>query len=129
MKKQMKNKKEEKQTKSKDKNYNYCIPSPMAKLMSMIDDRTQMEASLLSMFMLLMGMMLFTVYIAVYSGWGWWMRGMTIFNGICGMLFMFSYLITTFQQYQSLRETQDFIGTFGTEEPFPKSESNNCKEV
>ena len=116
----MENKKEEKQTKSKDKNYNYCIPSPMAKFMSMVDDRTQMEASLMSMFLLLIGIILFTTYIAFFSGWGWWMRGMTIFNGICGMLFMFSYLITTFQQYQQLRETQDIVGSFGTDEPFPQ---------
>ena len=119
--------KKPKDKKPKKDSYNYCIPSPLSKFMSLVDDRTQMEASLLSMFLLLIGMMLFTFYIGVYSGWGWWMRGMTIFNGLCGMLFMFSHLVTTFQQYQSLRETQEIVGTFGTEEPFPQTKTKQIK--
>jgi len=117
--------KEEKQKgKQKDKkSYNYCIPSPMAKFMSMIDDRTQMEASMLSMFLLMIGLLLFTTYTILYIDWNWWMKGMTIFNSLCGVLFMFSYLVTTFQQYQSLRETQEIVGNFGTTDPFPQTPS------
>lgn len=107
-----------KQRKDKEP-YSYCIPSPMAKFMKKVDDRTQMEASLLSMFMLLIGLMVFTIYTALFSDWGIWMKTMTIFNGLCGFIFLFSYLVTTFQQYQSLRETQEIVGNFGTEEPFP----------
>ena len=114
-----------KKQKNKEKgSYNYCIPSPMARFMSMIDDRTQMEASLLSMFLLMIGLILFTTYIVIYSQWNWWMKGMTIFNSLCGILFMFSYLVTNFQQYQQLRETQEIIGSFGTEEPFPQEKTN-----
>ena len=106
--------------KQKKDNYSYCIPSPMAKFMKKIDPRTQAEASLLSMFFLLIGMMAFTIYVAFFSDFGIWMKIMTVFNGVCGFIFLFSYLVTTFQQYQSLRETQDIVGSFGTEEPFPK---------
>ena len=45
------------------KEHNYCIPSPLASLMKRIDDRTQMEASLLSMFFLLIGLILFAIYV------------------------------------------------------------------
>ena len=102
--------------------YSYCLPSPLAKLMNNIDDRTQMEASLMSMFLLLMGLILFTSYVLLFSGWNWWMRTMTSFNGICGFVFLFSYLVTTFQQYQALRETQEIVGQFGTDDPFPTQE-------
>jgi len=54
---------------------------------------------------------------------------MTIFNGICGMLFMFSYLITTFQQYQSLRETQEIVGNFGTDDPFPTMTMSKKEDI
>lgn len=110
----------------KDKDpYTYCIPSPMAKFMKKIDERTQMEASLLSMFLLLIGLITFTTYTALFSDWGTWAKTMTIFNGLCGFVFLFSYLVTTFQQYQALRETQDIVGQFGTETPFPKDEIYN----
>lgn len=106
-------------TKEQDKTYNYCIPNPMASFMSKIDDRTQMEASLMSMLLLLVGMIAFGVYLVAFTDFSWWFKGMTIFNSLCGFIFLFSYLVTTFQQYQSLMESQEIIGQFGTEEPFP----------
>ena len=109
-----------KKQKPKKEKYKYCFPDPMAKFMNKVDDRTQMEASLMSMFLLLIGLILFTLYIIFFSDWNWWMRGMTIFNSLCGFVFLFSYLVTTFQQYQALRETQDIVGNFGTEVPFPE---------
>ena len=111
--------------------YSYCLPSPLAKFMSKIDDRTQMEASLMSMFLLLIGLITFATYMVVFTDLGWWFKVMTAFNTLCGFIFLFSYLVTTFQQYQALRETQEFIGTFGTEEPFPQQINNksNLKEV
>ena len=112
-----------KEKKDKEK-YSYCFPDPMAKFMKKVDDKTQMEASLMSMFLLLMGLIVFTIYMAAFTDFSWWFKGMTIFNGLCGFIFLFSYLITTFQQYQSLRETQEIIGQFGTEEPFPKRSSH-----
>ena len=114
--------------KPKDKkSYNYCIPSPMAKFMSMIDDRTQMEASMLSMLFLLIGMMLMGVYTIAFTTFSWWFKGMTTFNVLCGFIFLFSYLITTFQQYQSLRETQEIVGNFGTKDPFPQTTTSQIK--
>jgi len=115
--------------------YNYCIPSPLATLMSKVDDRTQMEASLLSMFFLLIGLILFGIYFIAFTNFSWWAKGMTGFNTICGFIFLFSYLITTFQQYQALMETQAIVGQFGSEEPFPtaseieKNINSNLKEM
>lgn len=110
---------------SEDKKpYKYCFPDPLAKFMSMVDDRTQMEASMLSVSLLMLGLIIFTVYLVGFTNWGWFSKGMTLFNSLCGLILMFSSLITTFQQYQQLRETQDIVGNFGTEEPFPKQEEN-----
>ena len=106
----------------KDKEtYNYCIPSPMASLMNRIDDRTQMEASLLSMFFLLIGLLFFGVYFVGFSNFSVMAKITTGFNTVCGFIFLFSYLVTTFSQYQALRETQAIVGQFGTEEPFPET--------
>ena len=110
-------------TNKEKKSYNYCIPSPMASFMKRIDDRTQMEASLLSMFFLLIGLLAFGIYFVGFSGFSWIAKIMTGFNTVCGFIFLFSYLVTTFQQYQALMETQAIVGQFGTEEPFPTGSS------
>ena len=115
--------------------HNYCIPSPLASLMNKIDDRTQMEASLLSMSFLLIGLLFFGVYAVVFSNFNLWAKIMTGFNTLCGFIFLFSYLVTTFNQYQALMETQEIIGNFGTEEPFPtgseieKNINSNLEQV
>lgn len=105
--------------KQKKKEHNYCIPSPLASFMRKVDDRTQMEASLLSMFFLLIGLLFFGVYFVGFSNFSWIAKTTTGFNTVCGFIFLFSYLVTTFQQYQALMETQEIVGQFGTEEPFP----------
>ena len=100
--------------------------------MKRIDDRTQMEASLLSMFFLLIGLILFAIYFVVFTNFSWWAKGMTLFNTVCGFIFLFSYLVTTFQQYQALMETQEIIGQFGTDEPFPETiptQKSNLEKV
>ena len=118
-----------KERKQKEK-YKYCFPDPMAKFMKNVDDRTQMEASLMSMFLLLIGLIMFTVYMIAFTEFSWWFKGLTMFNSLCGFIFLFSYLVTTFQQYQALRETQEIIGQFGTEEPFPQqTNQSNLKEL
>jgi len=109
--------------------YNYCIPSPLASLMNRIDDRTQMEASLLSMFFLLIGLLAFGIYFVGFSNFSWIAKTMTGFNTLCGFIFLFSYLVTTFQQYQSLMETQAIVGQFGTEEPFPENQPKNLPQT
>jgi len=109
--------------------YKYCFPNKMASFMKKVDDRTQMEASLMSMFLLLIGLIMFTIYLTAFTTYSWWFKGFTIFNSLCGFVFLFSYLITTFQQYQALRETQEIIGNFGTEDPFPTKQQTNLKEV
>ena len=117
-------------TKKKDKKtYNYCIPSPLATLMSKVDDRTQMEASLLSMFFLLIGLLFFGVYFVGFTNFSWIAKITTGFNTICGFIFLFSYLVTTFQQYQALMETQAIVGQFGTEDPFPTTQEVPLEEV
>jgi len=107
---------------SEKEKHKYCFPSPMARFMKKVDDRTQMEASLMSMFLLLIGLIMFTIYMVAFTDFSWWFKGLSIFNSLCGFIFLFSYLVTTFQQYQALMETQEIIGQFGTEDPFPQSQ-------
>ena len=106
-----------KKQKTKEK-HTYCFPNIMAKAMKKIDDRTQMEASLLSMAFLLVGLLLVCVYITIWGDFSWWFKGMTIFNSLCGFIFLSSYLVTVYQQYVRYMETAEIIGAVGTDEPF-----------
>ena len=116
-------------TEEDKKEHNYCIPSPMASLMKRIDDRTQMEASLLSMSFLLIGLLIFAVYFVGFTNANLIAKVMTGFNTLCGFIFLFSYLVTTFNQYQALMETQEIIGSFGTEEPFPQQDKSPLEKM
>lgn len=106
-----------KQKKDKEK-HTYCFPNIMAKAMKKIDDRTQMEASLLSMSLLLIGLIMVCVYIVAWGDFSWWFKGMTIFNTLCGFIFLSSYLVTVYQQYVSYMTSMEIIGAVGTYEPF-----------
>ncbi len=103
--------------KDKEK-HSYCFPDIMAKVMKKVDDRTQMEASLLSMSFLLVGMITLSVYLVVWGDFSWWFKGMTIFNTLCGFIFLSSYLVTVYQQYVNYMESMEIIGAIGTDEPF-----------
>lgn len=106
-------------TKKKDKEkYSYCFPNILAKAMKKVDDRTQMEASLLSMSFLLAGIVFICVYVVGFGEFGWWFKGMTIFNTLCAFVFLSSYLVTTYQQYVSYMLSMEIIGEVGTDEPF-----------
>lgn len=89
--------------------YSYALPDVMAKIMKKVDMRTQYESSILSMFFILIGLLAFTVYIVFISDFEIWFKILTAFNSIFGIMFMLSYLITTYQQYVNHMETTETI--------------------
>jgi len=66
-----------------------------------ISQRTQYEASLMSMIFILLGLIFMTIYIPFASGLSVVMKVAIVINGIAGFVFISSYLVTTFQQYQN----------------------------
>ena len=104
-----KEKKKVKKRKKKLSESNYCIPSPLARMMEKVDMRTQYEASLLSMAFILVGLMLSTVYMTFFvTGLQTWYKVTLIINMLAGFVFLSSFLVTTFQQYKSYLKAREF---------------------
>ena len=85
-------------SKPKEK-YRYIFPAKLAAAMKKIDTRAQLEASLLSMSLLICGMFLYTLYMIIYVPYGIWMKIMLGFNMFCGIVLLGSYLVTSYQQW------------------------------
>jgi hypothetical protein len=120
----------------------YALPDVMAKVMKKVDMRTQYESSILSMFFIMVGMTAFTVYLVFLTDFSIWFKVLTAFNSFFGIIFMLSYLVTTYQQYVNYMDTQKTIqmmmgpGGEGTPElmpiapaalPPPQLDSNQLK--
>lgn len=86
--------------KKKEEN-SYLFPNFMAKIMKGVEMKTQLEASMLSMSLLLLGMILMSVYSILYLDQGLAFKILLVFNLLAGFIFMSSFLVTTFQQYNS----------------------------
>lgn len=81
---------------------NYCFPKPLANTMMQITPRTQMEASILSMVFILIGLIIMGVYMTFFfPGFPLFMRIMTGINTLAGFFFLSSYLVTEFQKYKT----------------------------
>ncbi len=87
-----------KEKKDKEK-LRFFFPSKIAERMKKIDTRTQLEASMSSMALIMVGMLLLAVHQLIYSEQGWVFISLMVFNMLCGFLFLGSYLVTTYQQW------------------------------
>lgn len=83
----------------------YIFPDFLAKAMAKVDLRTQYEASMMSITLIMVGMVLSVIYAIIYFDFALWFKIVLIVNGLCGIVFMSSSLITTFQQYQNYIDT------------------------
>jgi hypothetical protein len=90
------------------KKANYVFPNILASAMSKVDMRTQLEASMLSMVFILAGMMVTIFYMAVYIAFPLWYKIVIIINLLAGLVFISSFIVTTFQQYQSYLDAVGF---------------------
>jgi hypothetical protein len=89
--------------------YSYAFPDPMAKFMKLVDQRTQYESALLSMFFMMIGMIIFTIYLVAFTTFSWWFKGLMAFNSFWGVVLMLSFLITNYQQYTNYMMIQEEI--------------------
>jgi len=82
----------------------FVFPNIMAKMMKKVDMRTQMESSMMSMFLIMVGMCLTTIYLIFWGDVQGVYKGLILFNLVCAFIFLSSFLVTTYQQYVSYME-------------------------
>jgi cellulose synthase/poly-beta-1,6-N-acetylglucosamine synthase-like glycosyltransferase len=87
-------------SKPKKESGNYVFPKKVGSAMSKISPRTQYEASMMAMTFIMFGLLITTIYIW-FTDVSLFLKIFTTFNSICGFVFLSSFLVTTFQQYQS----------------------------
>jgi len=104
--------KKKKERKERLKN-RYVFGDKLSKMMSNVTMRAQLEMSMLSQFLLIIGLTLMVILNLIAGGMNLWTKIIVTFNLICGWFLIFSYLITTFQQYQSY---MDALGIDSDEE-------------
>ena len=96
-----------------DKEKRYIFPNFMAEMMSKVDTRVQFEASLMSMLFILIGMLVMAVYMIFFTEFTLFMKIMVGVNSVAGFIFLWSYLVTTYQQYTSYLEAAGVMEEVG----------------
>ena len=87
---------------------NYIFGDVLGNAMSKVPMQVQIEASMMSMTLMMFGMILTVIYFTAYTDFKLWFKIVLIVNGLCGILFMTSYLVTSFQQYKGYMEAKEF---------------------
>jgi hypothetical protein len=102
-----------------EKDDDFIFPSKVANTMKNISIVTQYESSILSLFCLIVGMLLFIIYVCFIAPYHWIMKAFITFNSVFGILLMASMLVTNYQQFISHKESTRMLGDlanqFGTE--------------
>ncbi len=79
----------------------FIFPNVMAKMMKKIDMRTQLESSMISMFLIMCSIMLMVFYLIFFGEVSIAYKIILLLNLGCGLLFISSNLITSYHQYIS----------------------------
>jgi len=90
------------------KRYNYFVPDVLGKVMQKVTIQVQLEANLLSMTFMSIGLIVSMFYMFFYFNIALWYKIFLIFNALAGLLFFTSTLVTTYQQYQNVMEIMEF---------------------
>jgi hypothetical protein len=93
---------------SNKKLHSYCFPDILGKTMANVSLQVQLEASMLSMTFMAFGLVVTITYLVLYMSFPLWYKIFLGINGLAGIIFMWSYLVTTFQQYQNVMEVASF---------------------
>jgi len=101
-------KKKEIENEKKPKAPSYVYGNLLGNAMGKVDTRTQYEASMLSMTFMMIGMFVTAVYLVGYSTLPGWYKWFLAANVLAGVIFMSSFLITTFQQYRGYMDVLAF---------------------
>ena len=88
--------------------HKYIFPNWLANRMAKVDMRTQYEASMMSMTLICIGLVVTGIYMGIYTDFATWYKIFLCINVLAGIVFMSSYLTTTYQQYQTYMATMEF---------------------
>lgn len=119
-----------KNRKGKTADNDFIFPTKVANTMKTIDMAVQYEASILSLFCLMIGMLLFVIYVVFLAPYNLITKIFIAFNTVCGLGLMGSMLVTNYQQFVAYKESVKMLGDlanqFGTEVISPdKMDSGN----
>jgi hypothetical protein len=104
---------------------NYIFPDFLATWMSKVDLRTQLEASMLSMTLLIVGLILSTIYSWFYLNLVLWFKIVISINAFFGVVFMWSFIVTTYQQYLSYMDAISLKNILKDNKPLKENLNNN----
>ena len=79
----------------------YIFGDRLAKFMSKVTMRAQLESSMMSQFLLLIGMTIMIIFNVFFTESSLWSKIMITFNLLCAFILIGSFLVTSFQQYQN----------------------------
>jgi len=97
------------------KGNNYIFGDYLGRVMSKVDIRTQLEASLMSMSLMMIGLVVTGFYLVMYTDFALWYKIFLVINLLAGLVFFWSNLITQFQQYKNYMNVQEFNKTINEE--------------
>ena len=98
-----------------EKKHPYIFGDFLGQAMSKVDLRTQLEASMMSMSLMLIGLCATAVYLSFFVQFPLWYKIFLIINLLAGLVFLWSNLVTQYQQYQNYMEVVDFNKQIPTE--------------
>lgn len=94
--------------KKKKQTGNYVFPSILANIMKKVSTRTQLEAEMMSISCILLGILVLG-FITLFSGLSGWVKFITIINMCAAFVLLSSRLVTSFQQYQNYLNSMGLI--------------------
>jgi len=80
----------------------------LTKALEKVDTKTQMEATMISLGVFLVGIIVGGFYIAFFVNMPVFPRVLAIINAIAGVVLISSFFTTSFQQYKSFLSAQEF---------------------
>jgi hypothetical protein len=92
---------------------NYVFGDVVGGIMAKTTPKFQMEASMMSVVMLMIGILLTGVYVCFFTDFGLFFKILTGVNTFFGVLLMYSNLVGLFQGYQSMMEVMDIQKAIG----------------
>lgn len=94
----------------------FIFPDKTAKKLKKMDLGVQYEASVVSSALLMLGIVLFLIYFIFFTSSSWVMKGLIIFNSVCGLGLMGGMLVTYYQQLVAYRESTKFLRGYAAQQ-------------
>ena len=98
------------QTKKESKYY--IFGDYLGKIMAGYSMKFQYESSMMGYVLILLSLFVYIIYDIFWASGEWYWRAFAVVNCLCGILILWSNLITTLQQYAQFRMITDFQKDF-----------------